>query len=343
MHSLRGTITLMVAVFASVLLDTALTACSSTEDGAAPDNTFDGSTNLGASDAAGPTEAADASVLTASFRVAHLAPDLGMIDVCYRVSTSEAFTGPLLAALSPSPDAGALDAGAGPDGSVPDATALLTGVPFRGVTNYFTAPNAASIEIAVVSATDASCSTPRARSRVTLDPGKHVTITLMGLAEADAGAIGELALVPFVDDTSPDPSGARSRFIHAALGTNGTSASGPFAVNVIDGAVTTSLSSLVEPRKTSAPSSVDPVISALGYHTGSPITSGSIRLEKLTDSGVAAWSSSAKSLDMMVSSVHTGFIVSTAANGLSVVWCDDAATEIAKLGALESPCTIFHP
>ncbi|MEO6572699.1 MAG: DUF4397 domain-containing protein, partial [Polyangiaceae bacterium] len=252
MNGLRGTITLMVGVFASLVLDSALTACSSTDEVPITGSSFDGSTNLGATDAAAPSPEADPGVLTAMFRVAHLAPDLGMIDVCYRVSTSEAFTGPLLAELSPPLDASTPDSPTtAVDGGVPDAATFLTGIPFRAVTNYFTAPTAASIEIAVVSASDASCSTPRARSRITLDPGKHVTITLMGVAEADAGAIGELALVPFVDDTTPDPSGARSRIIHAALGTNGNSASGPFAVNVIDGAVTTSLSSLVDPRKAS--------------------------------------------------------------------------------------------
>lgn len=331
----------MVGV-ASLILAPAFTACSDATEPSMPIPSFDGSTNLGAFDAAGTNEAGDASALTASFRVAHLAPDVALIDVCYRVSTTEAFTGPLLAELGPPPDAGAaVDVAS--DAGAPDASALLTGVSFRRVTNYFTAPNAASIEIAVVNASDASCSTPRARSRVTLDPGKHVTIALMGLAEADAGAIGELALVPFVDDQAASSSGARTRIIHAALGSTSTAASGPFAVNVIDGSVTTSLSSLVQPRKTSSPSGVDPVIDALGYHTGAAIASGSVRLERLADGGAAAWVSSAKSLGMTASSVHTAFIVSTAANGLAVVWCDDGASDLARLGALETPCTVLHP
>ncbi len=332
----------MVGVLASLLLPPALTACSEADHPAVPTPPFDGSTNLGASDAASANEAGDGNAPAATFRVAHLAPDLGTIDVCYRVSTSEAFTGPLLAVLSPPPDAGPV-ADPANDAGTPDASSILRGISFRRVTNYFTAPNAASVEIAVVNASDASCSTPRARSRVTLDPGKHVTIALMGLAEADAGAIGELALVPFVDDTTTNPSGARTRIIHAALGTTSTAASGPFAVSVLDGAVITGLSSLVQPRKTSAPSGVAPIIDALGYDTGAVITSGSVRLEKLAESTAVAWASSAKSLGMMASSVHTGFVVSTPSNGLAVVWCDDGASGLARLGALETPCTVLHP
>jgi hypothetical protein len=342
MTSLRGTIAPLVGVFASLIFLAPFTACSDSADLSVPIPAFDGSATFGGHDAAGPNEAGDASVPAATFRVAHLAPDLGTIDVCYRVSTSEAFTGPLLAELSPPRDAGVLVDTAN-DAGAPDASALLTGVSFRGVTNYFTAPNAASVEIAVVNASDASCSTPRARSRVTLEPGKHVTITLMGLAEADAGAIGELALVPFVDDTTTTPSGARTRIIHAALGATSTSASGPFAVNVIDGSVTTALSSLVLPRKTSAPSGAEPMIDALGYHTSAAIASGSIRLEKLADGGAAAWVSSAKSLGMMVSSLHTALVVSTPTNGLAVVWCDDGAAGLARLGALETPCITLRP
>ncbi len=316
----------------------------------------DGSIDPSLDGAASPDANVDAAATSAAFRLAHLSPDVGRIDVCYRTSPSEAFTGPLLLGV-PAPDAGVADAAPAPmvdaagdagDASL-DADASDTGGPppheppglsFPGATGYFYVPASDALEIAVVRATDGTCNTPRARQRVPIDPGMRTTVALMGLAQADAGTAEALALVPFVDDPTPAAGTTRTRFVHAALGTAKSRGPGPLAVEATSQSAVTELSARVEPGHASSPSQVAPVVDVRGYHDGPTMTSGAIHLAEIGDggfgdSGAVSWISAVGALDLREGATHTGFIVSTGARELAIAWCDD--------GAPAASCVVLRP
>ena len=325
-----GVLSLVVAVSA--------VACS-VADGVTPlDASFDVTGPSPGADASGGSDAQDSGAAIVTFRIAHLAPDVGPVDVCYRVSSSEAFTGPLLAALLPPiADAGFDTLGA--EAGSADAMSPASGLGFRSVTGFFHVRSAPSLEIAVVGASDGSCSTPRARSRITLDAGKRVTVALLGMAQADAGTIDELGLVPFVDDATPQASSARTRFIHAALGRPATA----FSASALEGTVTIPLAANMEPRKTSTPAGTDPVVDTLGYHSSAAVGAASIQLIDLSDAGAPTWTSGSRGLKMLLASVHTAFVVSEPLSGLSIVWCDDASARPVSLGDVLTDCVVLHP
>jgi hypothetical protein len=314
---------------ASVSLVIAAPSCEDEVAISESDASFDSAVLPPAPDAASVQDAPDAgSPATTTFRLAHLSPDVGRIDVCYRTSPSDAFNGPLIAATG-TPDASAsIDATTSADaGDAGDAGPERAGLSFPNVTPWFTVQTSGAFEIAVVSAADGSCSTPRARQRITLDPGKRSTVALLGLFGADAGASTSLDIVAFTDDITPAPGAARTRFIHAALGTPKVAPAPSYAVKAVDGPTIVSLTARVEPKKASSPTTVDPAIDTLGYHAGQPLALGSIHLEGLNvatiDAGPALWSSTVHTLDMSASSTHTGFLVSEPSGKVAILWCND--------------------
>ena len=302
------------------------------------DASFDSASPPPTPDAAGLDDVTDAgSPATTTFRLAHLSPDVGRIDVCYRTSPSDAFTGPMIAASGNTDASVSVDAT--PLADAGDSGPERAGLSFPNVTTWFTVQTSGAFEIAVASATDGSCSTPRARQRITLDPGKRSTVALLGLFGADAGAAASLDIVAFTDDITPAPGAARTRFIHAALGTSKVVPAPSYAVKAVDGPTIVSLSSRVDAKKASAPTTVDPSIDTLGYHVGQPLALGSLHLEGINvaaiDAGPALWSSPTQPLDMSASSTHTGFIVTEPNGKLAVLWCNDTTPA--------ASCTLLRP
>jgi hypothetical protein len=310
-----------VLLLAFAALVVAAPSCAD-DDAISDIGSFDGAPPPPAPDAAGLGDGPDGGVLaTTTFRVAHLSPDLGRIDVCYRTSPSDAFTGPMIAA---SGSADAVDAATSADGG--DSGPEPAGVSFPNVTAWFTVQTSGAFEIAVVSASDGSCSTPRARQRITLDPGKRSTVALLGLFGADAGASTSLEIVAFTDDITPAPGAARTRFIHAALGTSKIAPGPAYRVNAVDGPTVVQLAARVEPKKAASATTVDPAVDTLGYHAGQPLALGSIHLEAINvavDAGPAIWASTTHALDMSASSTHTGFLVTEPSGKVAVLWCSD--------------------
>jgi hypothetical protein len=318
------------AVFVAALASLVLAAPSCTDDAASADvgdASFDGTAPLPTPDAAGIPDAPDAgSPATTTFRLAHLSPDVGRIDVCYRTSPSDAFTGPMIAASSPA-DASADVTSPVDGGDAGDAGPDRVGLSFPDVTTWFTVQTSGAFEIAVVSASDGSCSTPRARQRITLDPGKRTTVALLGLFGADSGAATSLDLIAFTDDITPAPGAARSRFIHAALGTSKLAPAPSYAVEAVDGPTVVPLAARVEPKKAAAATTTEPAVDTLGYHAGQPLALGAIRLDAVDaiDAGPATWTSAVHTLDMSASTTHTGFLVTEPTGKLAVLWCNDTA------------------
>src|ERR1700734_1218118 len=85
-----------VAVPFACMLVRVSAGCGSDDSFNASDASFDSATFGNSSDGSG--EAVDAGVgPPALFRFAHLSPGLGSLDLCYRVGSTDAFTGPVFA------------------------------------------------------------------------------------------------------------------------------------------------------------------------------------------------------------------------------------------------------
>ncbi|MEO8876345.1 MAG: DUF4397 domain-containing protein [Polyangiaceae bacterium] len=291
--------------------------------GFSPSDAFDGSA-VGAGGDSSTTAVDAGAAAPALLRFAHLANGLGALDVCYRVGTTDAFTGPLLG-----PAASALDASISmhdADIDAGDASVVASsGISFPGVSSYFAAPAAGDFEIAIVDAASGSCSTPAARARITLDPGKKLTIAIMGNFEADSDASDALQIVSFVDDGLTIEDAGRSRFIHAALGGHGGNAYQSLSA-AAQTATLIPLASEIDPKNAASPNSAPPVVDALGYHADVPIDEGSLRIREITDAAVpsAAWTSTPTLLSLGAGALRTGFIISDK-RGIAVLWCDDGS------------------
>jgi hypothetical protein len=307
---------LLIAPVACMLVRV-IASCSSDDSGGESAVAYDAGSIGVVTDSSEPSVDAGASAPTL-FRFAHLSPGLGPVDICVRVGASDAFTGPLF---------GLIDAGtSATDPGATDASAITvasSGIDFPHLTPYVLAPNASDFEIAVVDGTTGSCSTPLARSRITIDPGKKLTIAITGDFMADLDASNALALSAFVDDDEAVPDASRSRFIHAALGGHQGNAYGPLSV-AAQTAELVPLAAEVDPAHASTSSGAPPIVDALGYHTGDLFDEGSLELTQITDASVLppAWISAPTSLALGAGSVRTGFIVSDT-QGLAVLWCDD--------------------
>jgi hypothetical protein len=309
--------------------------------------------------AVGPNDAQSAAT---TMRLAHLAPDLGGVDFCYRMAKTSSFQGPVLGgglgggtadaggdgdggsadggdtgvAAGNLLDASALDAGsddggideAGADGGVPS-------VVYRTVSRYLTLGASGPLTIALIAPGATSCATPLFTADVTLDPGKLSTVAIVGLTDPDAGAgDAALALVAFTDDRTTLPATTRVRMIHAALGIpGGRAASGALAVRA-SAAETVTIADHVEPKKSGAPSAAVPVDS-LGYATLAPVPSpaqlavGSANTTGPADSDAASdsWVSKASPLDLNGGSLHTGFVLTGEdKQPFEILWCTDTST-----------------
>jgi hypothetical protein len=145
-------------------------------------------------------------------RLAHLSPDLGTIDFCYRLPGSSTFDGlvlgsPLDAGVPPGPPDGSTPADAETaETSANDASPPPNGgsgaLAFPGLTSYVVLKGWGTIDIALVATGGQSCASPIATGHVTLDAGKRATVAVMGLARVDASSDQALSIAAFTDDST---------------------------------------------------------------------------------------------------------------------------------------------
>jgi hypothetical protein len=287
----------------------------------------------------------EASGLTSTMRVAHLAPAIGPIDFCYQGARKGTFVGPVLGggAAPKADDADAdADANADLDASLPSDVSETDGgslrsATYRTVTAYLALATAGPVTIAVVEAGATSCAKALATADVTLDPGKLSTVGLFE-KRVDGGISVELAA--FTDDRTTDPEALRVRVIHAALGNADVPAAGPLAIRAV-AAKTTVLGDRVEPRNASTASQAV-MVDALGYVTAPPIpppTSiaiGPATTDGGADAGFDPWQSKSTDLDLRGGSLHTAFILTGATEAtFEVLWCADTTT-----AGAQTSCTL---
>lgn len=289
----------------------------------------------------------DARAPATTMRLAHLAPELGAVDFCYRTAKSTSFEGPVLSGGigSMGRDASADGSSSGDGGEEPDADdddggdasisdAGAANVGYRSVSRYLNLTSAGPLTIALVAPGATSCATPIFTADVTLDPGKLSTVAIVGRTGSDGGA-DALALAAFIDDRATTASKARVRMIHAALGVTATGRppSGPLSARVTS-SQTLSVAERIEPKKASAPSAAIPVDS-LGYATIAALPSpaqlaiGAAPGTATTPDAevIDSWVSKATELDLRGGSLHTGFVLSADdQQPFEVLWCTDTST-----------------
>ncbi|MEA2750804.1 MAG: hypothetical protein QOI41_4947 [Myxococcales bacterium] len=296
--------------------------------------------------AVGPNDAQSAAT---TMRLAHVAPDLGPVDFCYRMAKTSSFEGPVLGdgIGGANLDAGTGDIGDGGDAGDADLDAAIAdaeagildqdgGAPsvgYRTVSRYLTLGASGPLTIALIAPGATSCATPLFTADVTLDPGKLSTVAIVGLRGADAGE-APLGLVAFTDDRTTTPAMARVRMIHAALGIEGgRAASAALAVRAA-AAQTITIADHVDPKKAGAPSAAVPVDS-LGYATIAPVPSpaqlavgaAAMAGPATTDASSDSWVSQAGALDLRGGSLHTGFVLTgQEQEPFEVLWCTDTST-----------------
>ena len=332
---------LVVATGSAGCVDTAGDAGDASRDGFTIEPPGDGASSADAQLDGAPGVATE-------FRVAHLANDLGPVDICYRPTSSQAWEGPAFATapsdagthapFDASGDASASDA-ATLDASAADAGDLASGFRFGTVTRYVVAHASGTFDLALVLASDVSCARPIALGHVTFDAGKQATVVVMGLARVDAGAPNALAIAAFTDDATLSPTIARTRFIHAAVGATRIGAA-PLSVAAITSGTSAALAARVEPAHASTPSESPPKIDALGYGSSAAIGgSSALRVTSLADGGAQVWTTSDANLGMTASSLHTGFVFDATGSGdLGVLWCDDTT---GRLGSTTT-CSVLR-
>jgi hypothetical protein len=255
----------------------------------------------------------DGGATTTTLRLAHLAPELGAIDFCWRPVDTGAFEGPVFGGAMPAVDGG--DASADADADADEAEAAAPhGVVFRTVSTYQTLARAGAITIAIVLRDAGSCANPIVTGDVTLDAGKLSTVVVLGRG-TDAGA-SSLGVVAFTDDRTTTADMARVRLVHAAL------AAGTLAVRASSG-TTVTLADALLPRKTTS-------MVPLGYATVTPVPPpASIAITEtapLGDAAAAAWQSSSGDLGLVGGSIHTGFVLDGEGAPFEVLWCTDTST-----------------
>ncbi len=285
----------------------------------------------------------DAAVATAAIRLAHVAPDLGAIDFCYRAAKTSTYVGPVLGgAASAAPDADvdgsdatvdggdagpgdadAMDAADADDADAADGS--TTSLSFRAVSKYLALKAAGPLEIAIVTS-GASCATPLFVQDVTVDPGKLATLAILGRRGADAGSPTSLGVVAFTDDRVTLPKQARVRLVHAALGNDGLAPT--LSVKAVASKAST-LAGKLEPRKASSPSSSGDV-DLLGYATVDPSPPPAalsiVETSDGGDGGSEPWVSAPFDLGLRGDSLHTGFVLVGEGARFEVLWCTDTRT-----------------
>lgn len=240
-------------------------------------------------------------------RLAQMSPDVGAVDFCVKTKIDQ--FGPF---VTPSPM---------------DGTAA--GVAFGEVSHYFAVPASGTVDIVAVAAPAMDCSSPRAVGTFTIDAAKHETIVLMGVAKGSVSPDQALGLAAFVDDANGDPTLVRLRVVNAALGTAQSLGVGAIAAALTVGNTIAPLAAEVLPRKASTPSSVDPTVDALGYHSLTTAPKGfvGLRVSYGGDGGVNVWTSKPVDLGLTLGSSRTAYVVSVPSfyknQGLGAFVCDD--------------------
>jgi hypothetical protein len=263
------------------------------EDAGAPDGGTDGSAGEDAADA---TEPADATIEGGD-------PGEG--------GAADATTDATVAG-----DGG--DAAGSSDAPSSDAAVVQSPVGFASMSTGVTLPTSGTLDIALVAAGQLSCGAPAQFWTVTLDAGKITTLTVMGLAGADAGSDSALSIVAFTDELA-DATVARVRFVHAALGWPDGSDSPSPALSARAGSIV--LAPEVDPRHATTQGTTPPV-DPLGFASVSPVSGETVLTLSAQDDGAArAWSTGFVSIDALPGTVHTGFVVSLRAGALGVAWC----------------------
>ncbi len=210
------------------------------------------------------------------------------------------------------------DAAGASDAAPADASVSQPPVGFASMSAGVTLPTSGTLDIALVAVGQLSCSAPVAVDTVTLDAGKITTLTVMGLAGADAGSDSALSIVAFTDELA-DPSVAKVRFVHAALGWPGGSDSPAPALSAHAGSIV--LAPEVDPRHATTQGSMPPV-DVLGFASVPPVSGDTVlTLSTLDDGAARAWSTGFVGINALPGTVHTGFVVSLRAGALGIAWC----------------------
>jgi hypothetical protein len=256
-------------------------------------------------------------------RLAQLSPALGAVDFCLRAKGSAYFDGPKFSSTNtPILDAGSADGGS-------------NGVAFPGVSAYVQVPAAGATDVAIVAATDTSCSSAKLVGTITIDPNKRMTIAVMGaVKDSDAGTRA-LGIEAFVDDTTAHADAARLRIIHAALGGPTSNGYGSLAASIGFGNQVDPVADRIDPRHTATTSNAIPAIDALGYGSHAPIAGqSSLRFASLDPMTGSPWSTQPADLGLGANAVKTAFLVSID-QSFSVVLCGDLPS------GGDMPCQVY--
>jgi len=318
---------LLVSIAALSAAAAAGAACDDATDAESAAPGLDGGVLVTRDASVGPRDGAAAA---ATLRVAHVARGVGAVDLCYRSATSGTWAGPMFASgRAPPGDAGTL-ADAGGDGGAALDASVTAGLSPDTLSRYLTIETSGAVTLAIVDARASSCANPLFTGDVTLDPGKLVTVALVGRDDVDASAESALGIVAFIDDRRAAASDvARVRMIHVALGSGGREASPALAVRAV-GARTEVVAERVEPRAAASPST-GATVDALGYATIPPVPAPSqlavgAAAQSAADAAVTSWVSAAGDLGLTGGSLHTGFVLTGADTPFEVLWCSDSST-----------------
>jgi len=326
-------------------------ACGGDSNPSPPPGGSDATTGGPTVDVVSPNN--DGGALSTAMRLAHLAPGLGRVDFCYKKPEQAKPTGPLLAAGAPARDAGAEDADASADDDAAadaearDAAASTSGPlsPFS-VTSYVQLEGTGTFDLFIVRGDATSCAAPLATGRITLDPGRLTTVTLVDgpLAATDAGASGDaeadadapdadapdagLASVrffSFADDPRIDAARARVRVLHMALGEGPEPALGALRVTALSGQNPV-VAPAVDPGKATRAGAGEPPVDALGYATLPPIAPlTALEVTELGDAAARGFTTEFADLGLGGASLHTMFVARDG-GAFMVLSCNDKST-----------------
>ena len=231
-----------------------------------------------------------------------------------------------LDAASDSSD-GAVDEGT----TAPGEAGAIVQVSFGAMTGLVQLPAIGTLDIALVSPDQLSCESPAYVGRVTLDPGKTATVVVMGLLGVDAGGESSLVLRSFTDEPA-DPTTARVRLVHAALGwPHGNGPAPPLSVQAGSAVLATEVS----PGQI-AMTSTSPGVDALGYAVAPAFSSPApVELFTIGDAAPHTWSTPFFPLGLLPGVSVTAFIVSGTQGTLGVAWCGGAQS-----GELPGSCIL---
>jgi hypothetical protein len=215
--------------------------------------------------------------------------------------------------------------------SAPGEAGAVVQVSFGAMTGLVQLPAIGTLDIALVSPNQLSCESPAYVGQVTLDPGKTATVVVMGLRGVDAGGESSLVLRSFTDEPA-DPTTARVRLVHAALGwPHGNGPAPPLSVQ----AGSSVLANEIDPGQI-AMTSTSPGVDALGYAVAPAFSSPApVELFTIGDAAPRTWSTPFFPVGLLPGVSVTAFIVSGTQGTLGVVWCGGAQS-----GELPGSCML---